>query len=105
MESFRINAKKQTDADRFYDNKYKRKKKAINFRTVFMALIFFLGGIVLTITGAIIHWTHTDANKHGLDIFVVGCIMLLPGSYACSLLYGMYKDWKGYSSDNLPAYD
>jgi hypothetical protein len=62
---------------------------------------------VLFITGATIYWSSTgeEKNSQGLDILIVSAILLLPGSYAVYILYGVWKRWPGFSFHQIPSYD
>jgi len=63
---------------------------------------------ILLVIGTILFLTGLGlflSNHKGLDVLIVGCIMLLPGAYATNILIGTWLGWRGYDYDALPSFD
>jgi|LakWasMet20_HOW5_FD_contig_21_593059_length_228_multi_3_in_0_out_0_1 hypothetical protein len=54
----------------------------------------------MVVTGAVYYWN--SGFKDGMSIFIVGLIMLLPGSYGMTIVIGYCLRWPGYEADRLP---
>jgi hypothetical protein len=77
------------------------------WRTITSAIVFLLAGVIMFITGAVYRWTSDGTEKHnqGMDLLIVGGILLLPGMYATTVLIGAYLGWPGYSYNQVPSMD
>lgn len=67
----------------------------------YIYLIFLLQ--ILLILGFDLY--NRRGHGDGLEMIILGFILLLPGSYASSLIVGSYLGWEGYRYENLPSYD
>lgn len=77
------------------------------WRTVLFSILCFIAGSVLFIIGAEYRWTSNGTEKHnqGMDLLIIGGILLLPGSYACWVLLGAFLKWPGYHYAQVPDMD
>mmetsp|Transcript_26025 Transcript_26025/g.24871 ORF Transcript_26025/g.24871 Transcript_26025/m.24871 type:complete len:149 (-) Transcript_26025:120-566(-) len=75
------------------------------FRTIAAAVLLFFGGIILVISGTVVYSDTSQlvSKGQGLDMLVIGAIMLLPGSYGVINLYGSWRRWNGYTYDSMPT--
>jgi hypothetical protein len=63
--------------------------------------ILLILGTILFLTGLALFLS----NRKGLDVLIVGTIMLLPGLYATNILIGTWLGWKNYEYAALPSFD
>jgi len=75
----------------------------VGYRTYFAAFMLFFGGLALVIYGAIEYWDNSEPR--GLDMFIVGLIMMLPGTYGMSIVVGHLKGWIRNDTRGLILYD
>jgi len=74
------------------------------WRTWVTAFVFLATGIITFIIGAVYYWNSTGEEQHnqGKDLLIIGGIMLLPGGYASSILFGAWMQWPGYHYHQVP---
>ena len=77
------------------------------WRTLATATLCLVVGMILFIIGAVYRWTSDGTEKHnqGMDLLIVGGILLLPGSYTCWILLGAFLGWPGYFYRQVPSMD
>mmetsp|Transcript_26996 Transcript_26996/g.37225 ORF Transcript_26996/g.37225 Transcript_26996/m.37225 type:complete len:138 (-) Transcript_26996:166-579(-) len=79
--------------------KYWQRLQKIRKKSLLCAVVFLFGGLALFVTGAVFFWTSSDNN--GLDLLILGSIMLLPGSYGIVIIYGALNGWRGYDAEMI----
>eukprot|EP00616_Rhizochromulina_sp_CCMP1243_P010956 CAMPEP_0118962704 /NCGR_PEP_ID=MMETSP1173-20130426/940_1 /TAXON_ID=1034831 /ORGANISM="Rhizochromulina marina cf, Strain CCMP1243" /LENGTH=70 /DNA_ID=CAMNT_0006910993 /DNA_START=110 /DNA_END=322 /DNA_ORIENTATION=+ len=67
------------------------------------AALMLVGGVALLILG-IIFMLKIDA-KRGLNLIILGGMLLCPGCYASTILFGAYRGWRGYRYTQVPSWD
>ena len=94
-----------------YDNNTSSSRisnERIGWKTKLIAFSLFGIGLILVLTGAGIYYSRPSPSssspdrKSGLDMFIIGWIMLVPGSWAC---YQVVGNWLGWRYANLPSFD
>eukprot|EP01039_Chlorochromonas_danica_P008892 gene8892-9811_t len=97
------------EEDRYPDDKemlLPNQTKRIGLKTLIAAILFVVVGLGLFITGLVIYATSTKTSTHnGMEMLITGAVLLLPGCYAATIIYGYCKQWRGYDLDQLPSYD
>jgi len=75
------------------------------WRTLATSAICLIAGVVLFSIGAVYRWTSDGSEKHnqGMDLLIVGGILLVPGSYTCWVLLGAFLKWPGYKYNMVPS--
>eukprot|EP00981_Chlorochromonas_danica_P008033 scaffold1945_cov181-Ochromonas_danica.AAC.28 len=77
------------EEDRYPDDKemlLPNQTKRIGLKTLIAAILFVVVGLLTCL--------RVSVN-----------IVLLPGCYAATIIYGYCKQWRGYDLDQLPSYD
>jgi len=80
-----------------------QQRRLLSCRSIFSSIFLFLGGLLLAILGGVYYWNYS--LEGAMALFVVGILMLLPGSYGMTLLVGYCRGWPGYEADRLPLFD
>ena len=70
-------------------------------RILIALFILLIIGAILFLTGLALFLS----KRKGIDVLIVGCIMLLPGVYATQILIGTYLGWRGYDYGTLPSFE
>jgi len=84
----------------FLKNPELKKRK----RTAIAAVLFFLVGVVFLIVGVVSIEVLGDTGR-GMMFIIIGALVVLPGSYACYVLYRALRDQTGSAFSQLPSYD
>mmetsp|Transcript_21353 Transcript_21353/g.42654 ORF Transcript_21353/g.42654 Transcript_21353/m.42654 type:complete len:123 (-) Transcript_21353:39-407(-) len=76
-------------------------------RTTLAAVLLLLGGLIVGSFGLHYYFTSSapDLVEKGRDMIILGIIQLLPGSYASFMIFASFRQWPGYSYDQIPSYD
>ena len=70
-----------------------------------MCAAFGLFSLGLCLFGASLDFYIDHPNHEGsLPIFVLACLVMLPGMYSVTIVTGILRGWPGYHIDQLPMY-
>lgn len=74
---------------------------------ILAALLFFIGTILLVVgsllvTGSIIPAEYADRT---IPVLILGVIAFLPGSYHTYLAWAAFRQYHGYSYQDIPSFD
>ena len=73
----------------------------IGIKTMILVYFLIIGGLICFITGLIFYLAPSanekQVNVGGLDLLIVGVIMLIPGLWGAVNWVGTYRGWYGFS--------
>ena len=74
------------------------------WRTIATSVVCLITGFILFTIGAVYKWSSDGSEKHnqGMDLIIVGAILLVPGSFSCWVLIGAWMKWPGYFYHQVP---
>jgi len=96
------------DKDCFLPEQFELKKRPIPWKAIGYAIILFVVGTILLVTGSLIHIGHVDNEKYGdrlWPLIIFGSLMFIPGSYHVYLAVNVFLGTPGYSFDDIPEFD
>jgi len=105
LESMRI----ARSSENYSHNAYERTTNpTLGIRTLLTSILLFFGGLIIFCCGAAFYWeTSGDETKktQGFDLLLAGSVMLVPGTWSMTLIYGAWRGWRGYQYSDVPSLD
>ncbi|XP_071448421.1 transmembrane protein 230 isoform X1 [Hetaerina americana] len=104
----RVNYQRVATADDgFIDTQFDKVPTKIPWRALILAALLFLGGIILLVVGSLLVSGQIDSkySDRTWPIIILGIIMFLPGAYHVRIAYYAYRQYPGFSFDDIPEFD
>ena len=111
MESEYVRLRSHTQANGFREEQFSTRLRVsprVPYKSIILAVaLFIIGTVLLTVgsllvAGIIIPAEYADRT---IPVLVLGVIAFLPGSYHTYLAWAAYKQYEGYSYDDIPNFD
>ncbi|KAK6639019.1 hypothetical protein RUM43_007289 [Polyplax serrata] len=79
----------------------------IPWKAIGLATLLCFGGIFMLLVGSLIITGHLDSkySDRMWPILIIGIIMFIPGVYHIRIALYAYKQYPGYSFDDIPEFD
>ncbi|KAK6186269.1 hypothetical protein SNE40_008339 [Patella caerulea] len=98
---------KRANNEGFIDLQFEKPPPKIPYKAIFLALGLFLVGSILIILGALLLTGYINAKyaDRTWPILIMGSLMFIPGIYHVRIAYYAYKEYDGYSYEDIPEFD
>lgn len=95
------------DDSGFSDAQFEEPPIKIPWKAISLAAFLFVVGTILLIVGSLIVTGHIDTKYSDRlwPMIVLGGIMFLPGAYHIRIAYYAYKEYPGFSFNDIPEMD
>lgn len=95
------------DDNSFDDAQFQVPKGRVPWRAIMFALFLFINGsLVLAFSAYKLFDTEdSEARSRSTALLVLGLLMFIPGSYHVALAYFSFKEYPGYSFDDILDFD
>ncbi|KOB79036.1 UPF0414 transmembrane protein-like protein [Operophtera brumata] len=95
------------DDSGFSDAQFEEPPIKIPWKAISLAVFLFVVGTILLIAGSLIVTGHIDTKYSDRlwPMIVLGGIMFLPGAYHIRIAYYAYKEYPGFSFNDIPELD
>ncbi|ESO82838.1 hypothetical protein LOTGIDRAFT_177673 [Lottia gigantea] len=93
--------------DGYNDLQFERPAPKIPYKAIALATTLFLVGSGLIIIGALLFTGYINAkySDRTWPLLLIGSLMFIPGAYHVRIAYYAYKDYDGYSYEDIPEFD
>lgn len=91
----------------YTDLQFQRPPPKVPYKAISLATSLFVVGSVLIIIGSMLLTGYIDA-KYGdrtWPVLILGALMFIPGAYHVRIAFYAFKEYDGYSYDDIPEFD
>ncbi|XP_066991538.1 transmembrane protein 230 [Anabrus simplex] len=107
-----INYQKLSNEDResrdseFTDAQFESPPSEIPWKALILAFLLCVGGTVLLVMGSLLvsGYFGVKYSDRTWPLIIMGMIMFLPGAYHVRIAYCAYRQYPGYSFDDIPEF-
>ncbi|XP_077287064.1 transmembrane protein 230 [Arctopsyche grandis] len=98
---------KLADREDFTDEQFQLPPTKIPWKAICLATFLCCVGFVLLLIGSLIITGHIDSqySDRMWSLIVLGVIMFLPGFYHLRIAYYAFRNFPGYSFDDIPEFE
>lgn len=91
----------------FVDAQFISPPVKVPWKSVTLASLLFVGGIVLLVMGSLVVSGTIDTKyaDRMWPMIILGVLMFIPGAYHVRIAYLAYRRVPGYSFDDIPEFD
>lgn len=73
--------------------------ECVGMRTVLAAFFLYFVGMLFVVVGYVIYFNQKESR--GMSMVIVGFLMLIPGTYGVTIVYGSMRGWQGYDRNSI----
>lgn len=97
----------KVDDNCYDDAQFQAPKCRVPWRAIMFALFLFVNGTLVLLYSAfnLFDTEDSEARSRSTALLVLGLLMFIPGSYHVALAYLSYKEYPGYSFDDILDFD
>eukprot|EP01137_Pigoraptor_chileana_P004628 Opistho-2@46519 len=93
--------------DDFTDEQFVRPPPKVPIKAILLATALFLFGSLFIVMGSLIMTGVIETSMHdrAIPFLVLGSLLFIPGFYHVRIAYYTWKQYPGYSYDDIPDFD
>jgi phosphoglycerol transferase MdoB-like AlkP superfamily enzyme len=97
----------QRDDNEFVDSQFEIPLTPVPWKAIALAVFLCCGGTILLVVGSLLVSGHIDAKyaDRTWPLIILGIIMFVPGAYHVRIAYYAYRQYPGYSFNEIPEFD
>uniref|UniRef100_A0A023FQJ7 Transmembrane protein 230 n=1 Tax=Amblyomma cajennense TaxID=34607 RepID=A0A023FQJ7_AMBCJ len=97
----------QRTEDGFIDIQFQKTLSRVPKKAIALAACLFIGGTVLITLASFIFAGFFDPkyDDSSWPVLVLGTLMFIPGAYHVRIAYYAYKEYPGFTFDDIPDFD
>ena len=88
-------------------SKFKQKDAPIPIKAILIAIVMFVAGSIMIVIGALLYTEHIDTkySDRMWPLFIIGSLLFITGAYHVQIAYCAWRNYEGYSFEDIPNDD